>query len=86
MFLGQLGKLKVITIHNRNSKTGSAESNFCSAIANQPENLDLLLQLISNTDKIFASYAWDLLMRLPVNKKTVDVIRGLKFTKTLEGW
>ena len=60
--------------------------NFCAIISNYPENLDMLLQLISQTEKIYATNAWSLLMRLPTNKKMKESLRNLKFARDPANW
>jgi hypothetical protein len=81
-----LGKLKIVTIHAKGSKAGKPETSFCAIISDNAAHIDILFDLISKTDKVYASYAWELLMRLPIHKKQVDFIRGLKFAKTAGGW
>ena len=74
--------MKVVTIVRKDTK----ELNFWEIISKYPENLDMLLQLISQTEKIYANNAWSLLMRLPTNKKMKDSLRNLKFARDPSNW
>ena len=64
----------------------SDEPNPKQTISDNEESLDLLLDLLSQTDKTYAILAWNLITRLPTNEKIKTELMTMDCVQTSEDW
>jgi hypothetical protein len=64
----------------------SDEPNPKQAISDNTESLDLLITLLSHTDKRYAILAWNLLSRLPTNESIKAELRSLEKVGVASDW